>query len=96
MQSYSKEIYLIMDIYYFLLSYIPDLYEKILLMIKNKEISMDNNDKDIKNTDYIKVNKASFFYIIEPICKIIKQNICNILLDEKIKNQSEKQKYRKK
>ena len=93
MQSYSKEIYLIMDIYYFLLSYIPDLYEKILLMIKNKEISMDNNDKDIKNTDYIKVNKASFFYIIEPICKIIKQNICNILLDEKIKNQSEKQKY---
>ena len=49
---------------------IPNIYNEMLEIIKNKEIIMEESKK---NQEYHKVNKASFFYIIEPMCKIIKK-----------------------
>ena len=75
-QSYSKEIYMILEMYYFLLQNIPTLFAEIKSTIENKKIQMENSDR---NPFYSKVNKACFFYIIESMCKIFKEQLTNIL-----------------
>ena len=77
-QSYSKEIGIILEIYHFLFKRIPNLYDEIIKKIKNKEISMEISER---NKDYQQVNKASFFYIIESMSKIMSQKI-SLLLTE--------------
>ena len=74
LQSYSKEIYMILEMYYFLLEniHIPSLFEQIKLNIENKSIKMEESNR---NPSYSKVNKVCFFYIIESICKIFKEQL---------------------
>ena len=78
LQSYAKEISLILEIYYFLFQHFPNIYDDILSMITNKEIKMESSER---NQDYNQVNKASFFFIIEPICKVLNKKICNLYLE---------------
>ena len=74
LQSYSKEIYMILEMYYFLLEeiHIPSLFEQIKLNIENKSIKMEDSNR---NPPYSRVNKVCFFYIIESICKIFKEQL---------------------
>ena len=80
LQSYAKEIKIILTIYYFLFMKIPNIYNEMLEIIKNKEIIMEESKK---NQEYHQVNKASFFYIIEPMCKIIKKKIIYLFAEQK-------------
>ena len=90
LQSYSKEINIILEIYNFLLEHLPSLYEQMIELIKNKEIKMERSDK---NKDINQINKAPFFYIIESICKIMNKKICLILKKQKDKDSNESDKY---
>ena len=72
MQSYSNEIYIILELYNFLLKNTPSLYNDIESTIINNEISMENSER---NSDYNRVNKFCFFYIIESLCKILKKRL---------------------
>ena len=77
LQGYSKEIYIILEVYYFLLENIPSVYEKILLIIQEKKVEME---KDPKRNPYCSIiNKVSFFYVIESMCKILKEHLLNSL-----------------
>ena len=76
LQSYAKDISLILEIYDFLLQNFPNIFDDILNIIKNKKITMEDSDR---NQDYNQVNKASFYYIIESICKLMHQKICILL-----------------
>jgi len=60
--------------YYFLLEniHIPSLFEQIKLNIENKSIKMEESNR---NPSYSKVNKVCFFYIIESLCKIFKEQL---------------------
>ena len=88
LQSYSKEIYIILELYYFLLENIPSLYENVIKIIKEKKIEME---KDIKRNPYSsKINKVSFFYVIESLCKILKEELLNILSNKDYNNYSKR------
>ena len=88
LQSYAKDISMILEIYHFLLQYFPKIYDDIITMIKNNEIKMESS---VRNEDYNQVNKACFFYIIEAICKIMNKKICILFAEnndgKEIKNQ---------
>ena len=90
-QSYSKEIYMILELYYFLLNSIEmnkslykdnnekvslSFYEDIINLIINKKIEM--KDSDI-NRKYSRIYKLPFFYIIESLSKIFKDKLSYIL-----------------
>ena len=77
LQSYSKEIYFILELYHFLLNIIPCLYDNIISIIKEKKVEMEKDPK--RNPYSSKINKVSFFYIIESLCKILKEQLINIL-----------------
>ena len=77
LQSYSNEIYIIMELYNFLLNNMPTLYDDIVSLIINKKISMENSKR---NSYYNKINKYCFFYIIESICKILKERLFEELI----------------
>ena len=83
LQSYSKEIYIILELYNFLLENIPSIYEEVVLMISKKKISMEETKR---NSYYNKINKFSFFYILESLCKILNEKIYNILEEKKDAN----------
>jgi len=84
LQSYSKEIYMILEMYYFLSENIPSLLVKIKSFIENKTIEMENSNR---NPSYSKVNKVCFFYIIESMCKIFKEQLTDSL-QEKINSEN--------
>ena len=76
LQSYSKEIYIILELFDFLLENNPSLFDKIKSMINNNEIKMENSNR---NSHYNKIFKSYFFYIIESLCKILKQELKEII-----------------
>ena len=79
MISYSKEINLILELYYLLLDFISPLYENIVTIIEEKKIQMECSER---NQYYSRINKFSFFYIIEALCKLLKEKINNVLNDK--------------
>ena len=80
LQSYSKEIYIILEAYYFLLETVPLSFEKVVKIIKEKKIKMEETKR---NPYYSRINKVPFFYIIESICIIIKEKIYDIINNKK-------------
>ena len=72
LQSYSNEIYIILELYNFLFKDMPTLYDDIVSLITNNKISMENSKR---NSYYNKINKFCFFYIVESICKILKERL---------------------
>ena len=89
LQSYAKDISLILEIYYFLFEHFPKIYDDITSIIKNKGVCMEKSER---NNDYNQVNKACFYYIIESMCKILNQKICILFTEENnndnLKNES--------
>ena len=81
LQSYSKEINIILELYYFLLEDIPTIYDEVITMIHYKKISMEESKR---NSYYNKVNKFCFFYIMESLCAILKEKIYEVLMDKKV------------
>ena len=77
LQSYSKEIYNILELYDFLLLNIESLYEKIEIIIKDKKVEIEEDEK--RNPYYCKINKIPFFYIIESLCKILKEQLVDMI-----------------
>ena len=77
--SYSKEINTILEMYQILLENIPSIYEDIISIIVNNKIKMEESKRNPNNSRII---KFSFFYIIEPMCKILKEKISNILMEK--------------
>ena len=90
LQSYAKEINIILEIYSFLLKHLSSLYEQIIKLIKNKEIEMEDSDR---NKPYSQVNKASFFYLVESICKIMNKKICLFLVQQNNNDSKESDNY---
>ena len=90
LQSYSKEINIILEIYNFLFECFPSIYDEIVQLIKKKEIKMEDSDR---NKDYHQANKASFFYVIEPMCKIMNKKICIFFEQQNSNNTKESEKY---
>ena len=80
LQSYSKEIYIILEMFLFLHKYIPSLINDIKAIIINKKIEMEDTNR---NPYYSKINKLSFFYIIESMCEILKEKLSDILVNVK-------------
>ena len=76
LKSYSNEIYTILELYYFLIEDCPNIYDDIATMIQDKKISMENSKR---NSYYNRINKFSFFYLMESLCKILKEKIYDIL-----------------
>ena len=76
LQSYSNEIYIILELYYFLLESIPSIYDDVVSMIRNKKISMEESKR---NSYYNKINKFCFFYILESLCRILNEKIYEML-----------------
>ena len=87
LQSYSKEIYQILEFYYYLLESFDlnknenddlkkTLFDEVKYLIENKKIEMDNSSR---NRDYNKINKLSFFYIIASLAKIFQKKLLNFL-----------------
>ena len=69
-QCYSKEIYNILEIFYFLNKQIgsKDCLNEIKLLIMKKKIILEINDR---NPEYSQINKINFFLIIESLLKQI-------------------------
>ena len=86
LQSYSSEIYIILELYYFLLEYNLSIYDDIVSMITQKKVSMEDSKR---NEYYNKINKFSFFYILESLSKILKEKLYE-LISEKTNNDSSK------
>mgnify|MGYP002623021467 CR=1 FL=1 len=79
LQSYSKEIYMILESFFFLLSYASKPDELIRKNIENKKNMME---EDPRNPSYSRINKLCFFYISESLCNIMKEKILSVLKDE--------------
>ena len=91
LQAYSKEIYMILELYHFLLGRISSLYSNIISIIKEKKIEME---KDIKRNPYSsKINKVSFFYVIESMCKILKEQLTNVLESRDYRSNSKRKEF---
>ena len=90
MQSYSKEINLILESYYLLLDFISPLYENIVIIIEEKKIQMECSER---NQYYSRINKFSFFYIIEALCKLLKEKINNVLNDKNFNSYNKKKEF---
>ena len=91
-QSYSKEIYMILELCSFLLesnesninqnfsdnnnTEKESLYKKIEDIIQNQIIKIEDSER---NPDYKKFIKVPFFYIIEPLAILLKDKLYNIL-----------------
>ena len=86
LQSYSKEIYIILEMYYFLLDYIPTLYNDMLSIISKKHIEMENGDLP----SYRIINNLCFSYILESLIIILEKNLKKILFT-KTKNNLKKE-----
>ena len=67
-ESYSKEIYYILEIYNFLLDYNKELFNEIKDLINKNTIKMD----DERNPEYSKILKCCFYYVIESLLRQIK------------------------
>ena len=90
LQSYSKEIYPILELYNFLLEsfYLnknqkddlnKSLFDEVKDLIENKKIEMETSSR---NKEYNKINKLPFFYIIASLAKIFKNKLFNFLKNE--------------
>ena len=79
LQSYSKEIHMILELYFFLLIYFPNLENSVKKNIETKKVIME---EDPRSPSYTRVNKLCFFYIIESLCNILKEKILLVLKDE--------------
>ena len=91
LQSYSKEIYMILDLYFFLLFYFPKLDYSVINNIETKKVIME---EDPRSPSYTRVNKLCFFYITESLCNILKEKILFVLKDEiNFKNYSKIKKF---
>ena len=90
LQSYSKEINLILESYYLLLDFISPLYENIVIIIEEKKIQMECSER---NQYYSRINKFSFFYIIEALCKLLKEKINNVLNDKNFNSYNKKKEF---
>ena len=73
-ESYSKEIYNILEIFYFIYKNMgkKDCINDIKSIIINKKISMEKSDR---NPEYSQINKICFFYIIESLLTYIIENL---------------------
>ena len=83
LQSYSKEIYIILELYNFLMENTPSLYYDIISTIINNKISMEDSTR---HSYYNKIIKFCFFYIIESLCKILKERLFEELSTSKDAN----------
>ena len=83
LQSYSNEIYIILELYDFLMENTPSLYDDIVSIIINNKISMENSTR---HTYHNKIIKFCFFYIIESLCKILKERLFEELSTSKDAN----------
>ena len=83
LQSYSKEINIILELYNFLMENTPSLYYDIISTIINNKISMEDSTR---HSYYNKIIKFCFFYIIESLCKILKERLFEELSTSKDAN----------
>ena len=76
-ESYSKEIYNILEIFYFLNKNIgkKDSINDIKSIIINKKIAMETSERNPENSQ---INKICFFYIIESLLTYIIDNLKNM------------------
>ena len=81
LQSYSKEIHIILEFYEFLVEKISDIFRIIKPIIEEKKIEMEITRR---NPHYSRIIKLPFFYIIETLSKILKEKIIDLLNDSKI------------
>ena len=89
LQSYSKEIYMILESFFFLLPYVSQPQKLIKELIENKKIKIE---EDSRNPSYTRINKLCFFYVIESLCIILKEKILSILKEDSNFNKFSKSK----
>ena len=77
--SYSKEIYMILESFFFFLSFDSELDKSIREIIENKKIIIEEDSRNPYNNQ---INNLCFFYLIESLCIILKKKILSVLKDE--------------